>query len=268
MNDHLDPRPADAGEPGASRTAAGAWGTAPAEAPEAAASFPPQPPRASDRRAIAGTAVLAVVAVGMLVAGIRLGQWLRSGPGASAGDTVPAPAAPGMVLATVAPAGPGGADSAGVSSGVVEPGRASLGEPAPDFALETPDGDKLALADFAGKPVILNFWATWCRPCQIEMPYLQTAHNLHAEKGLVVLGVDVGERSDVVKPFLEQLGLTFPVVLDQNSRVADQYRVYSYPTTYLIDRDGRVVNIRRGIFANQFDLDQSVGLILPEAKAE
>lgn len=104
------------------------------------------------------------------------------------------------------------------------------------------------------------------------MPYLQLAHAQYGDSAkygdaaLAVIAVDVGEMTSVVKPWLEERGLTFPVALDLNSMVANQYRVFAYPTTYLIDRDGRIINIRRGAFANQFDLNQGIGLIMPEMK--
>lgn len=231
-------------------------------------SMPSRPERgpASDRRreglVLAG---LALVAAGALGAGVLLGG-RGSAPAAPARG-----AADGTDLVAVPPAG-GAPDDAGVSTGLVEPGRASLGEPAPDFTLETPDRGRLSLSDFAGRPVVLNFWATWCRPCAVEMPYLQLAHAkygdaaVYGDGALAVVAVNVAEMSSVVAPFLEERGLTFPVALDLNSAVANQYRVFAYPTTYLIDRTGRVVNVRRGAFANQFDLDQGIGLIMPEIK--
>lgn len=221
---------------------------------------------------------LALIAFVALVAGILMGERLGlnqdtsvsqySESGSVAAPTVSTGGTSGVSSGAAPGAGSGAAaappDTAGLSTGIVEPGRASLGEPAPDFTLEAPDGSTVKLSDFAGRPVILNFWATWCAPCQIEMPYLQAAHTEHADKGLVVLGVDVGEQTSVVQPYLEERSLTFPVALDLNSRVSELYRVFSFPTTYLIDRDGRVINIRRGVFANQADIDQSVALILPE----
>jgi peroxiredoxin len=223
--------------------------------------------------------VLALMAFVALLAGIVMGErlGLEQDTGVSkdvgSGSAEAATAAAGITSGITSGAASGGAsgaaasqpDTAGLSTGIVEPGRASLGEPAPDFTLEAPDGSTVKLSDFAGRPVILNFWATWCAPCQIEMPYLQAAHTEHADKGLVVLGVNVGEQTSVVQPYLEERSLTFPVALDLNSRVSDLYRVFSFPTTYLIDRDGRVINIRRGVFADQADIDQSVSLILPEA---
>lgn len=234
-----------------------------------AAGVSPAPPRAaagaSRRREAAVLAGLALVAAGALGAGVMLG-----GRGAAPAD--PAPAANGDTGDRVVPPAGGVPDDGGVSTGLVEAGRASLGEPAPGFTLETPDRGRLSLADFAGRPVVLNFWATWCRPCLVEMPYLQLAHAkygdpaVYGDTALAVVAINVAEMSSVVAPFLEERGLTFPVALDLNSAVANQYRVFAYPTTYLIDRTGRVVNVRRGAFANQFDLDQSIGLIMPEIK--
>jgi thiol-disulfide isomerase/thioredoxin len=155
-------------------------------------------------------------------------------------------------------------DTAGLSTGIVVEGRASLGEPAPEFALETPQGGPIALSDYAGQPILVNFWATWCAPCRAEMPFLEALHAKHSEAGLVILGVDVQESSALVLPFLDQLGLTFPIALDLNGDTAFTYRVSSYPTSFLVDREGRIVNIRRGAFANEADLSLSVAMIMPE----
>jgi thiol-disulfide isomerase/thioredoxin len=155
-------------------------------------------------------------------------------------------------------------DTSGLSVGTVQEGRASLGEIAPPFTLETPEGGMVSLSDFAGQPVVLNFWATWCAPCRAEMPYLQSMHVKYADDGLVVLAVDVLEPTSLVAPFLEQYGLTMPVALDLNGSTAYDYRIGSYPTTYMIGRDGRVVNVRRGAFYNELDLQNHVSMIMPE----
>ncbi|HEY81646.1 MAG TPA: TlpA family protein disulfide reductase [Caldilineae bacterium] len=112
------------------------------------------------------------------------------------------------------------------------------GHPAPDFTLQTVDGAPLALADLRGKAVVLNFWATWCPPCRGEMPELQAAHETYAPGGLVVLGVNQAEARAVVQAYLDELGLTFPVVLDAQYEVAERYSVNSLPTTFFIDREG------------------------------
>ncbi|HHB91114.1 MAG TPA: TlpA family protein disulfide reductase [Anaerolineae bacterium] len=112
------------------------------------------------------------------------------------------------------------------------------GHPAPDFTLQTPEGESLSLADLRGKAVVLNFWATWCPPCRAEMPELQAAWEAYGAGGLVVLGVNQAEDAATVQAYLDELGLTFPVVLDTQYEAASLYSVNSLPTTYFIDREG------------------------------
>lgn len=112
------------------------------------------------------------------------------------------------------------------------------GHPAPDFALETLDGQTLNLADLRGQAVVLNFWASWCGPCRAEMPELQQAYLDNGDGGLVVLGVNQGEQQPIAADFIQRYGLTFPVVLDQRLLVSQLYRTNSLPTTFFIDRNG------------------------------
>ncbi len=116
---------------------------------------------------------------------------------------------------------------------------------APDFSLDTIDGRSLRLSDFRGRAVLINFWATWCGPCRLEMPGIQAKYEEHAPD-LVVLAVDFDEPLDPVKSFADELGLTFEILLDPGGEVnASRYRVRGYPSSYFIDQDGviRVVHI-------------------------
>ena len=115
--------------------------------------------------------------------------------------------------------------------------------PAPDFTLQTVEGESLSLSDLKGQAVVLNFWATWCPPCRAEMPELQAAYEDLGEGGLVVLGVNQGEEPAVVQAYLDELGLTFPVVIDANFAVSDLYSVNSIPSTFFIDRNGVIRDI-------------------------
>ncbi|NOZ70922.1 MAG: TlpA family protein disulfide reductase, partial [Chloroflexi bacterium] len=101
-------------------------------------------------------------------------------------------------------------------------------------------GTDLQLSDLRGQAIVLNFWASWCGPCRAEMPELEQAFQEYRDNGLVVLGVNQGESATVVRDFLQQLDLTFPVVLDQRLQVSQLYHINSLPTTFFIDRNGMI----------------------------
>ncbi|HVA25128.1 MAG TPA: TlpA disulfide reductase family protein [Chloroflexota bacterium] len=119
-----------------------------------------------------------------------------------------------------------------------------IGRPAPAFELQTLDGSNTSLAAYRGHPAIVNFWATWCEPCKKEMPALQAASAAHPE--LVVLGVDNVESAVKVKPFVDQLGVRFPILLDQDGSVMERYQVTGLPTSFFIDRSGALRSLYRG----------------------
>ena len=123
--------------------------------------------------------------------------------------------------------------------GVIDSHRPQDGELAPDFALLSPEGERIALSDFRGKTVVLNFWATWCPPCRAEMPELQAAWEERGEgDDLVVFSVDFDETAGEVNDFFEDFGLTFPVALDGGRSVAEHYGVRGLPATFFIDAGG------------------------------
>jgi peroxiredoxin len=134
------------------------------------------------------------------------------------------------------------------------------GSPAPNFTLRNLGGQEVSLADFHGKPVLLNFWATWCGPCRQEMPFLQEVaeDSEWTERGLVVLAVNLGESAATVQGFLEDNGLTFTVLLDNTREVGAQYNTRYIPTTYFIDKDGIIRSIKIGAFAGKSDIDRSI----------
>jgi thiol-disulfide isomerase/thioredoxin/Cu/Ag efflux protein CusF len=114
--------------------------------------------------------------------------------------------------------------------------------PAPDFTLPTLSGAPIRLAELRGKVVLLNFWATWCVPCRMEMPALETLSQRHKDAGLEVLTVNLDTLSTAgVEAFVQEVRVTFPVALDPSWSIARAYRVFGLPTTYLIDRAGNVV---------------------------
>lgn len=124
---------------------------------------------------------------------------------------------------------------------------------APGFALTDMDGELHRLGDYKGKVVLVNFWATWCPPCRREMPALETLYLKHRERGLVVLAVNQWEDADHVFAYMGQLNVfpTFPVLFDPESRVSADYGVQGLPTSFLVDRQGRLVY--RAIGGREFD---------------
>jgi peroxiredoxin len=119
-----------------------------------------------------------------------------------------------------------------------------VGAPAPDFELQTLSGSGLRLTDLRGKVVLLNYWATWCTPCQQEMPLLQDRAVRYPTE-LVILGINYNEPASLVQDFVTNLKITFPILLDPGSKIQDLYRVRGYPTTVIVDVQGviRVVHI-------------------------
>jgi len=114
---------------------------------------------------------------------------------------------------------------------------------APDFVSENLRGGNTGLADYRGKIVLLNFWATWCMPCRAEMPGMETLWQKYKEQGLVVLAVSVDEGSrGRIETFSKLLDLSFPVLLDPESKVSDLYKVSNMPTSFLIDRNGKIIS--------------------------
>jgi cytochrome c biogenesis protein CcmG/thiol:disulfide interchange protein DsbE len=129
---------------------------------------------------------------------------------------------------------------------------------APDFALTTLDGASVRLSDLRGRPVLINFWASWCGPCRVEMPHIQAAFEAHAEDGLVVLGVDQLESPPTVAQFVEEFGLTFPIPIDDDGQVSAAYQARALPTSFFVDT--------AGVIRDTFTGPMSSGLI--ESKLE
>ena len=112
---------------------------------------------------------------------------------------------------------------------------------APDFTLDDLNGEPHSLADYRGRVVILNFWATWCPPCRREMPSMERAWQQLKKQDVVMLAVDVGEDVDTVFTFLADYPVSFPLLLDQEAEVVRKFPVRGLPTSYVIDPSGRLV---------------------------
>ncbi len=116
---------------------------------------------------------------------------------------------------------------------------------APEFKLETSDGQSIALTDYRGKAVLVNLWATWCPPCRAEMPTIEKVYQEYQNQGLVVLGVNSTIQDDptAIAPFVKQYNITFPILLDINGEASDLYELRSLPTSFFIGRDGVIKEV-------------------------
>jgi cytochrome c biogenesis protein CcmG, thiol:disulfide interchange protein DsbE len=136
------------------------------------------------------------------------------------------------------------------------PQGASMGEmnrPAPAFVVPALDGGSVNLGEYNGKVVLLNFWATWCEPCVRELPALQQAHLRYGDQGLAVIGVNLtddeqaqGGDEEKIRAFLEQYGVTYPIALDVEGEITNNYRVFPLPTSFFIDQQGRIRYVHIG----------------------
>ncbi len=125
-----------------------------------------------------------------------------------------------------------------------------VGAPAPDFTLQDLAGNTVTLSGLRGQVVLVNFWATWCGPCEAEMPAIQQRFETFQGSGLSVLAVNLAEPADAVRAFINRLGLTFTILLDPSETVFDLYRVRGYPTTFIVDREGTIVKQHVGYMSD------------------
>ncbi len=116
------------------------------------------------------------------------------------------------------------------------------GKVAPDFSLPLMGGGTMTLSDYRGKVVLLNFWATWCPPCREEMPSMQKLYKHFEGKPFEMLTVSIDEKTELVEPFMKELGLTFPVAFDPGQIAAKNYNMTGVPETFLIDKEGTIMH--------------------------
>lgn len=119
------------------------------------------------------------------------------------------------------------------------------GELAPDFELTTLEGEEMRLSDYRGQAVILNFWATWCPPCRAEMPHMQTFYEKQQGNDVEVLAVNLTTEDRgmaEIEKFVEEFDLEFPIPMDIDGDIGALYQAFSIPTSYIIDREGRVLH--------------------------
>jgi cytochrome c biogenesis protein CcmG/thiol:disulfide interchange protein DsbE len=136
-----------------------------------------------------------------------------------------------------------------------------VGHEAPDFSLEIvtsgANGDRIHLAALKGHPVILDFWATWCEPCQVVAPILDRVSRKNQGKGLVVVGVNTSDRPGLAPLFAKKKGLSYPIVYDSDEEVARLYGVSNLPTLIVINSAGHIVAVQTG-FESESSLEELV----------
>lgn len=137
----------------------------------------------------------------------------------------------------------------------------AVGFGAPEFTLPNTEGQQIRLSALRGTPVVINFWATWCVPCRREMPALQATAE-HYVGRVTILGIDQGENAELVQEFLDEFGVTYPILLDTDFSVGEQYHVRGMPTTFFIDGDGIIRHVWVGEM-NRITLAEGIAQILP-----
>lgn len=143
----------------------------------------------------------------------------------------------------------------GVQLSKARQGKPTRGSPAPDFTLTTFDGEEFVLADLRGKVVLINFWASWCLPCEDEAPILQGAWEYYKERGDVVfLGIDYADTDTKGLAFIEMFGITYPNGPDLGTRIAQAYLVRAVPETYIINQYGDLVFVRIGVILSMNEI--------------
>jgi len=154
---------------------------------------------------------------------------------------------------------------AGAGAGAGDP---MLGKPAPDFKLRLMDGKEIALSQHEGKDiVILDFWATWCGPCRIGLPIVSRVANAFDEKNVVFYAVNAREPEDRVAQFMEQTGLDFPVLMDKTGQAQRLYSATSIPRTVVVDKEGIVQVVHRGVSQNlEEELTEQIGKLIAGEK--
>jgi thiol-disulfide isomerase/thioredoxin len=138
-----------------------------------------------------------------------------------------------------------------------------IGKLAPDFQLQDIENQSISLSNLRGNPVILNFWASWCGPCRDEMPLLQQTYEERESKGVLLLTVNLRETLSVAAQYMQDNGLSFPVLLDTDGSVALSYNVTAIPTTFFLDIDGIIQATKLGSFSSVAEIESYISRIQP-----
>ncbi|KAA0956064.1 thiol-disulfide oxidoreductase ResA [Planococcus sp. ANT_H30] len=121
-----------------------------------------------------------------------------------------------------------------------------VGDPAPDFKLTDLNGEEHQLSDYKGQGVFVNFWGTWCKPCEKEFPLMERQYQVYKDQGVQILAVNIAQSDYEVRQYAEQRDLTFPIVIDKTKSVMEAYNIIPLPTTLLVNAEGNIVKIITG----------------------
>jgi cytochrome c biogenesis protein CcmG, thiol:disulfide interchange protein DsbE len=215
MSEYREPPAAEAIEPSESRNGA-------AE----------PPPRRSSRRVIGPFTVRHLVVVNILIAVFALTLFALTQPLGASNTTSPTDFGASFYRIS--------AETQGLEIGQHAPELVGAADNGQQIRLTDLDGRPLSIASLKGHPVWINFWATWCPPCQKETPDLRAAYEAHRAEGLILIGIDVQEQESGVRDYVTRYGLTYTIGMDITGAIFRTYRVFGLPTHYFIDRDGIV----------------------------
>lgn len=141
-------------------------------------------------------------------------------------------------------------------------GQLKIGDHAPDFVLRDMEGESHRLSDYRGEGIFLNFWGTWCKPCEEEMPYMNNQYKQFKDQGVHVLAINVGESDFLINRFVSKHNLAFPILVDMDKDVQNIYGIDPLPTTMLINPDGEIVEIITGTMT-EYDIKKDMERIRP-----
>src|SRR3989304_391725 len=137
-------------------------------------------------------------------------------------------------------------------------GPVGVGERAPDFQLTTFDGDSIDTRDLQGQVILVNFWASWCKPCEQEARELEQAYQLYKDRGVVFLGVDYVDIEREALAYLERFQITYPNGPDLRTRISQSFRTRGVPETYLIAADGRIDSVKIGPYGSLAEIEAAI----------
>jgi cytochrome c biogenesis protein CcmG/thiol:disulfide interchange protein DsbE len=143
-------------------------------------------------------------------------------------------------------------------------GPIGIGDEVPDLTFTTFAGETVPLRDLRGQVVVINFWASWCKPCEQEALELEQAYQMYKDQGVVFLGVDYVDTETEAREYLETFAITYPNGPDLGTRISQAFRIRGVPETYIAGKDGRLVAVKIGPYQSLDEITQQIELALAE----